>query len=129
MEGVIFLRTPPSSTKTKSASPLLDVVVPALELPVVITVPLTSGNVIERSAVGSTTRRAVSNASAVAPSKTIDCTNELPLATPSKSCISLLNSTRNSSRDLSGVTALAVIAIILYSLILLIEILFRASLT
>ena len=80
-----------------------------------------------RSAVGSVARRVVSNASVVAPSKIIDCAKLLPLATPSKSCTSLLNSIRNSSRLLSGVIALAVIDIILYSLIVLVEILFRAS--
>ena len=42
-------------------------VVPAEAFPVVITVPVTSGRVITRSAVGSVAKRTVSFASAVAP--------------------------------------------------------------
>ena len=44
---------PPSSTRTKSASDELVVVVGVSELPVVRTVPVASGRVIVRSAVGS----------------------------------------------------------------------------
>ena len=66
-------------------------VVPAEAFAVVITVPVTSGRVITRSAVGSVAKRTVSFASAVAPSKIIEDTKLLPLLIPSTSVIRLLN--------------------------------------
>ena len=66
-------------------------VVPAEAFPVVITVPVTSGRVITRSAVGSVAKRTVSFASAVEPSNIIEDTKLLPLLIPSTSVIRLLN--------------------------------------
>ena len=60
MAGVNFFIVPPSSTRTKSASDELVVVVGVSELPVVRTVPVASGNVIVRSAVGSVALKVVS---------------------------------------------------------------------
>ena len=114
----IFLRTPPSSTRTKSASPELVVVVAESEFPVVITVPVTFGKVIVRSAVGSVTISVVSCASAVAPSKEIEAPKALAAEMPSTSVTNLLNSILNSSRLLLGIIALDVMAIILYPPIL-----------
>ena len=69
LAGVIFFIVPPSSTRTKSASDELVVVVGVSELPVVRTVPVASGRVIVRSAVGSVTVSEVSKLSLVLPSK------------------------------------------------------------
>ena len=102
-------------------------VAPASELPVVTTVPVASGRVIVRSAVGSVASKVVSDSSAVSPSKIIDWVNVLPAATPSTSTTRLLNWILNSSRVFSGVIDVAVIAIILYSLIVVIDFLLRES--
>lgn len=51
LDGVIFFIVPPSSTKTKSASPLDVVVVGVSELPVVITVPVAPASLFISAAV------------------------------------------------------------------------------
>ena len=112
-----------------STSPTLVVVVASAELPVVMSVPVTSGIVITRSAVGSVARSTVSFASAVEPSKIIDDTKLLPPVIPSTSVTRLLNWTLSSSRLSLGRIALASIAIIGYSLTVLKVTLFHASLT
>ena len=67
------------------------VVVAESELAVVMTVPVTFGNVIVRSAVGSTTVRVVSLASSVAPSKIIAVENIFPASRAVISLTSVLN--------------------------------------
>ena len=73
---------------------------------------------IVRSAVGSVTISVVSKSSEVAPSKEIEAPKALAAEMPSTSVTNLLNSILNSSRLLLGITALDVIAIIVYPLIL-----------
>jgi hypothetical protein len=82
---------PPSFTRMWSTSPVVVVVAPTLAFPVVNSVPVISGIVITRSAVGSVARSTVSFASAVEPSKIIEDTKLLPPVIPSTSVTRLLN--------------------------------------